>query len=176
MRRLLLLRHAKTEQINKDTPADRDRVLTERGRSDAPKVGQAMQHRGYLPDLILCSTSARTRQTLELAAAEFGSDIETQFADAIYDARASELLRLIQAQPDTKPRLLLVGHNPGFEDLAGALVDEAEDSKAKARIEKMEEKFPTSALAVIDFVVDRWRDVKPESGRLVDFIRPKDLD
>src|SRR5262249_16187949 len=163
------------EQINKDTPADRDRELTERGRSDAPKVGRAMQHKGYLPDLVLCSTSTRTRQTLELAAAEFGSDIETHFLHPIYHPRPTHLLRLIQAQPDAKQRLLLVGHNPGFEDLAGALVEEPGDSKAKSRIEKMEEKFPTAALAVIDFAVDHWRDVKPETGRLVDFIRPKDL-
>jgi phosphohistidine phosphatase len=176
MKRLLLLRHAKTEDINKDTPADRERVLTERGRRDAPRVGRAMDVKGYVPDLILCSPSTRTRQTLELAAAEFGGDVPTEFVEEIYDARASELMGLLRDLPANVARPLLVGHNPGFEDLARALVKKSGEPGARALVAALKEKFPTCALAVIDFDIENWDRLAPSTGELHDFIRPKDLD
>lgn len=176
MKRLLLLRHAKTEDIDKDTPADRERVLTERGRRDAPRVGRAMDVKGYVPDLILCSPSTRTRQTLGLAAAEFGSDAPTEFVEEIYDARAVELMELLRDLPDDIARPLLIGHNPGFEDLARALVRKPGDAETKTRIAELKEKFPTCALAVIDFDIESWENLSPSTGELHDFIRPKALD
>lgn len=176
MKRLLLLRHAKTEDINKDTPADRERVLTDRGRRDAPRVGRAMNVKGYIPDLILCSPSTRTRETLELAAAEFGGNAATDFVEEIYDARASELMNLVRDLPANVARPLLVGHNPGFEDLARALVKKPEDPAARAMVAELREKFPTCALAVIDFDIESWGSLSPSTGELHDFIRPKALD
>ena len=176
MKRLLLLRHAKTEDINKDTPADRERVLTGRGRRDAPRVGRAMDVRGYVPDLVLCSPSTRTRQTLELAAAEFGRDVQTEFVEEIYDARASELMRLVRGLAASVLRPLLVGHNPGFEDLARSLIRKQDEPEAKELVDALKDKFPTSALAVIDFDIEDWSKLAPGSGELHDFIRPKDLD
>jgi phosphohistidine phosphatase len=176
MKRLLLLRHAKTEDINKDTPADRERVLTERGRRDAPRIGRAMDVKGYLPHLILCSPSTRTRQTLELAAAEFGENVPTRFVEEIYNARASELIELIRDVPTDVSRLLLVGHNPGFEDVARTLVKKSVDPETRALAAMLKEKFPTCALAVVDFDIEDWSDIAPSTGELRDFTRPKDLD
>src|SRR5689334_2765357 len=86
MKRVFLFRHAKTEQVNKDTPADAARALTERGRKDSPRVGRAMREKGYQPDLILCSTSTRTRQTWEFANAELHSTAKVEFVEELYAA------------------------------------------------------------------------------------------
>jgi phosphohistidine phosphatase len=171
MKRLFLLRHAKTEQADKDTPADADRVLTERGRTDAPLVGREMRRKGYRPDLILCSPSARTRQTLELARAEFGGSAEIRTVDSIYAAGANDIVALLRKLPRAVERPMVVGHNPSFEEAAALLVGEA----GPAKFESLGEKFPTAALAVIDFDIDHWKAVEPGGGVLADFIKPKDL-
>jgi phosphohistidine phosphatase len=173
MKRLLLLRHAKTEQVNKDTPADAERQLTERGRNDAPMVGRALREKGYKPDLILCSPSMRTRQTLELTNAELQSSAKIEFVEAIYAAGAQKLLALFRGIPDSAASAMVVGHNPGFEDCAALLVDEK-----RSKLEKTGsggEKFPTSAVAVLDFDIQHWKELVAHSGSLIDFIRPKDL-
>ncbi len=173
MKRLLLLRHAKTEQANKDTPADAERQLTERGRNDAPKVGRAIREKGYKPDLILCSPSTRTRQTLELANAELQSSAKIEFVDTIYAAGAQKLMSLFRATSDSAASIMAVGHNPGFEDCAALLIDEKRSGRKKMGSEG--EKFPTSAVAVLDFDIQHWKNLAAHSGQLTDFIRPKDL-
>lgn len=170
MKRLFLLRHAKTEQADKDTPADADRVLTERGRGDAPLVGREMRRKAYQPDLVLCSPSVRTRQTLELAMAAFGGAPEIRIVDSIYAAGARDIVALVQSLPRAVQRPMIVGHNPSFEEAAVLLVGEGAEA-----FESFGEKFPTSALAVIDFDVDDWRAVGASEGILADFIKPKDL-
>jgi phosphohistidine phosphatase len=171
MKRLYLLRHAKTEQANKDTPADVSRVLTETGRRDAPKVGCAMRVKAYFPDLILCSPSARTRQTLQLANAELRSPAPIEYVDAIYAAGANRLLALFRGLQNNVQAALVVGHNPGFEDCVALLInpEEALDPTFAG------EKFPTSALLVLDFDIGAWKELAPHIGKVVDFIRPKDL-
>lgn len=170
MKRLYLLRHAKTEQANKDTPADASRALTETGRKDAPKVGRAMRAKGYLPDLILCSPSTRTRQTLDLANTELHSTAPVEFVNVIYAASVPRLLTFFRSLPDVSAPLI-VGHNPGFEDSAKLLI-----SSERALGEGgAGEKFPTSALLVLDFGIDAWKDLTPHTGVVVDFICPKDL-
>lgn len=170
MKRLYLLRHAKTEQANKDTPADAARALTETGRTDAPKAGRAMRAKGYLPDLILCSPSTRTRQTLELANAELRSDAPVEFLNVIYAAGAARLLALFQGLPDVQAPLV-VGHNPGLEDSAALLIASGQASGE----EFAGQKFPTSALLVLDFDIETWKGLAPHTGTVVDFICPKDL-
>jgi phosphohistidine phosphatase len=171
MKRLFLFRHAKTEQANKDTPADSERSLTERGRTDAPLVGRAMREKGYVPDLILCSPSVRTRQTLELAQREFNGSARIEFVNAIYAASARQLVQIICDISDRARKPLLVGHNPGFEECAALLMNKS----AAEDVDSSAEKFPTSALVVLDFSISHWKDVKPHTGELVDFIRPKNL-
>jgi len=175
MKRLLFLRHAKTEQINKDTSGDRDRVLTERGRIDAPRVGHIIDVKGYLPDLILCSPSVRTRQTLDLAQAEFGRSIQTTFVNELYDASTEDIFDLVRSLHSSIKKPLIVGHNPGFAECAAMLVRPPHDQDEQKRVSALKEKFPTSALAVLDFEIENWPELRPGSGRLTDFICPKDL-
>jgi phosphohistidine phosphatase len=173
MKRLLLLRHAKTEQANKDTPADAERALTARGREDAPLVGRAMREKGYVPDLILCSPSVRTRQTLELARGEFDGNSRVEFVNAIYAASARQLVQIIRDISDRARKPLLVGHNPGFEECAALLMNKSD--AAATGFDANTDKFPTSALVALDFDISHWTELKPHTGKLVDIIRPKDL-
>jgi phosphohistidine phosphatase len=169
VKRLLLLRHAKTEQANKDTPADSERTLTERGRAQAPAIGREMRKRDYVPDLILCSPSRRTRQTLELANAELGSSAKVQYDPAIYAAGARQLLALFRKLPAGICEPLIVGHNPGFEDCLSLLAKVAQIQASG------DDKFPTGALSVLQFEISAWSELSPHSGTIVDFIRPKEL-
>lgn len=175
MKRLFLLRHAKTEEINKDTPADRERALTEGGRRAASLVGRAMDAKGYLPDRILSSPSSRTRQTLELAQSEFDKPIDRDFVEELYDARVSDLLDVLRGLDDNVRKPLVIGHNPGFHQLAVALLSKDQEAGAKSQVAAMKQKFPTCALAVFDFDIGRWSELALGSGKLIDFIRPKDL-
>lgn len=175
MKRVFLFRHAKTEQVNKDTPADAARALTERGRKDAPRVGRAMRQKGYQSDRVLCSTSTRTRQTWELANAELHSSAKVEFLESLYAAGAREIVQLIRGLPDSVKKLLLVGHNPGFEECAALLARDSADPAAHVRFDSVE-KFPTAALVVLDFKIAHWKELAPHTGTLADFIRPKDLE
>jgi len=169
MKRLLLLRHAKTEQAKKDTPADAERKLTERGRAEASVVGREMHKRHYAPDLIICSPSRRTRQTLELANEGLGSAAKVQYDPTIYAAGARQLVTLFRKLPDEVHQPLVVGHNPGFEDCLSLL------AKAPPAGAGKEGKFPTGALAVLEFPISAWRELSSHSGTLADFLRPKKL-
>jgi phosphohistidine phosphatase len=176
MKRLFLFRHAKTEQANKDTPADAARALTERGRKDSPRVGRAVREKGYQPDRILCSTSTRTRQTWEFANAELQSSAKVEFLESLYAAGAREIVQLLRGLPDNVKKPLLVGHNPGFEECAALLAQDSADPAAHFRFDSIQEKFPTAAVAVFDFKIAHWKELAPHTGTLVDFIRPKDLE
>jgi phosphohistidine phosphatase len=159
-KRLLLLRHAKAEQAGKD---DHARELTGRGRKDAAHMG-AWLHKHYAPDLVLCSTSARTRETWALVSEELGAAPKTEFFKPLYLAPLKTFLTIIQSVDDDVQTVLTVGHNPGTEDTATLLARDAMDKDERQRFDAMKEKFP------------HWRDAKPGGGRLAAFIRPKDLD
>lgn len=164
MRRLLLLRHAKAERLS--GVRDQDRRLAERGRHDAPRVGAYMSRHGFVPDRVIVSTSARTRETWQLVAAAMDGAPDAEFDDRIYEASAQTLLDIVkETDPDTGT-LMLVGHNPGMQELASMLVATG-DIDVRQRLK---EAFPTSALAIIDFKLKRWSGVHPQSGRLEHFI------
>jgi phosphohistidine phosphatase len=175
MRRLFLLRHAKAEQANKDTPADSERPLTEWGRKDASLVGRAMLEKGYSPDLILCSPSKRTRETLEIARSELGAAAKIEFPDSLYAAGTREILQIVRKVPESVRQPLLIGHNPGLEECAALLAGKSGDPAAHERFGSSTEKFPTATLAVFDFEISHWKDIEPHGGALVDFVRPKEL-
>ena len=118
MRELILLRHAHAESALPGQD-DRDRALSARGRGEAAAAGVWLREHGYLPDRVLCSSARRARETLELAQDAIGSG-ETERVDAIYDATPGALIALADAHRDV-PRLMLVGHNPGFEHLAALM-------------------------------------------------------
>ena len=167
---LLLLRHAKAEPavLGMD---DIDRPLAPRGRSDAPRMGAFIVAQALVPDLTLCSTARRARDTLELAVPAFGAVIATRPEPTIYEATTARLLAVIRRTPPGVHRLMLVGHNPGFEDLTSDLVRTAE-KQAAAQLEK---KYPTSGLAVMTFQAAAWAKIVPRSGHLTVFTAPRYL-
>jgi phosphohistidine phosphatase len=174
VKRLFLLRHAKAEP-HVDGDGDKERALTERGRQDASHMALYMRRMKYLPDAVQCSTSLRTRETLEYWSVAIAENPKTQFIDALYLAEPETMLSLIRRAPEKSQALMVVAHNPGIEQVAIALLHEELKRKERDYVDQIEEKFPTAALAVIEFDADSWKDVKLASGRLVDFVRPKDL-
>ncbi len=161
MKTLMLLRHAKSDW---DDPSlkDFDRPLATRGERDAPRIGKALGKRGPLPDLIVSSPAARARATIEAVVRAATLNLEIRFDEAVYGASSPELMKLIRRLPDNSSCVLLVGHNPGFEDLVG-------------RLSGSRERMPTAALACIEFPVDRWEDVQDESGKLAWLLTPGQL-
>jgi phosphohistidine phosphatase len=174
VKRLLLLRHAKTVPANPGIE-DHERELLERGREDAPAIGTYMAAKKYLPDLILSSTATRTVQTVELMIEHLPRAQHVEYTDRLYLAGQKELLSAIRSVVAAVSCLLVVGHNPGIELLATVLSRQPVKRKERDRFDLLEEKFPTCALAVLDFAVARWRDVAPGRGELIDFVRPRDL-
>jgi len=173
---LTLLRHAKSSW---DQPAldDHERPLAKRGKKAAPEIGAALAAMGLRPDLVLCSGAARARATLDLVLKKLGGPVpEVVYDDAIYMATPNALLaRLRRVGPgaagETPRHVMLVGHNPGLEELALLLVG----SGAADDTARMTEKFPTAAVAVVGFNAESWAAIKPDSGRLEHFLTPKQL-
>jgi len=172
MKRLFLLRHAKAVPAESGIE-DFDRTLMLSGMQDAGAMARYLRKSDFRVELILCSAAARTAQTGELVVQELECEIE--YRDALYLAEPSKLLAAVRGAPANVSALMLVGHNPGLEALAALLAREPVRRKERARHEALEEKFPTCALAILDFDAGRWRDVAPGTGKLVDFVRPKDL-
>lgn len=170
MRRLILLRHTKS-----DWPpglSDRERPLNPRGRMAAPLMGQVLVSRGYRPDRVLVSTARRTTETWDLARAGHPELPAGTPEPLIYEAAPEVLAHVVAKTPDSVATLMLVGHNPGTETLAHWLVGEG-DAQARRR---MSTKYPTGGLAVIDCAIASWDDLAGGSGRLIDFVVPRDLD
>lgn len=151
---LILLRHAKA--VPGLGTADVDRTLNDRGRRDAAAAGEWLRENDLVPGMVLCSTAARTRETLAL----LDIDAEVSFESGIYDNDPDGLLNLVNRTPDDVERLLLVGHNPSVHQLVHDLTGSAPDS------------FPTCAFAVIDLPAP-WSDVRPGVGTLRTTHTPK---
>ena len=120
MKTIFLLRHAKSSWAD-DSLSDHDRPLNSRGRAAAPRVGAHMQGAGYLPDLVLCSTATRTRQTLDAILSELEVDPAIEFQEDLYLAGPGEMLDMVRSVPDTVESVLLVSHNPGTGMLTAGL-------------------------------------------------------
>jgi phosphohistidine phosphatase len=174
VKRLLLLRHAKTEPAGPEIE-DHERELLDRGRADAPAIGAYLTAKKYFPDLILSSTARRTVETVELVVEQLPRKQRIEYVDQLYLVGWRAMLAVIRAVHAPVSTLLVVGHNPGMEQLATALSRQPVKRKERDRFDLIEEKFPTCALAVLDFNVARWRDVAPGRGELTDFVRPRDL-
>jgi len=170
MRRLMLLRHAKSDRSAPGAP-DRERALEARGKETAPKIGAYMAKHGLVPDQALCSTARRTHDTWTLVASAFSNAPPVTFEERVYDATADTILDIVREIDDTARSLLVVGHNPGLHDLAGMLIASGD---VEAR-ERLREKFPTAGLAVIDFAYDNWRKLHKRAGRLDRFVTPRSL-
>lgn len=168
MRRLMLLRHAKTER-NAPSGRDQDRRLDERGHEDAIHIAAWLAKHNYLPDLALVSTAARARETWALLARKMPIT-QIQYVPELYGAGASGLLKIIHSVAVEDPRyLLIVAHNPGLQELALNLIA---DGKAAER-QALAVNLPTTGIAVIDFAIKNWNDVQFRQGKLTLFVSPK---
>ncbi|CAN7467253.1 histidine phosphatase family protein [Mesorhizobium amorphae] len=169
-RQLLVLRHAKSSW---DDPklADLDRPLGPRGLKTAPLMGRELARRGWLPDVALVSSALRTRDTWRLVSAELPKKVPADFALALYEATAADILAKVRQAKPKAGSLLVLGHNPGLEEFARQLAGVGSDAGA---LKKLEEKFPTAALARFDVDGD-WTDLTFGSGRLTHCLRPKEL-
>jgi phosphohistidine phosphatase len=172
MRRLMLLRHAKTEH---DAPSgrDRDRRLDERGQKDAAEIGGFLARHPPFPDLVMVSPAQRTKQTWELvwkAMKDRAAEPQVEFLPELYGGGVAQLHESVRAASATDPkRLMLVGHNPGMHELVLALTGHGDAAGRKA----LADNLPTSGLAVLDFAGHDWNDVAFRRGRLVLFVTPK---
>lgn len=163
--RLILIRHAKSAW---DDPAldDHARTLNDRGRDNAPQVGRWLAQNGYLPQEVLCSDAARTRQTLALILPELPQAPQVRYLAALYHASASAMLAVLHQAHS--PVVAMIGHNPGIGTFACGIVHNRPDH-ARYR------DYPTAATAVIDFDADRWSAIRPGTGHLTAFVIPHDL-
>jgi len=170
MRRLMLLRHAKTEH---DAPSgqDQDRRLDDRGRLDAAAVGGWIGRHPPLPDAVLVSTAVRTQQTWEIVREALKTHTpRVKSLAELYGADPAQLLQIIRMAEATDPkRLMVIGHNPGMHELALALAGSGEAAAKKA----LEDNLPTTGLAIFDFAIEDWNEVAFRRGKLVHFTSPK---
>lgn len=173
---LSLLRHAKSGWDDPELD-DMDRPLAARGRKAAPMVGAFMAANAIAPDVVLCSPSVRTRQTLELIGKNLATAPKVVFDEALYLASGEALLariRAIKGKGRAVPgHALVIGHNPGLQELALSLM--ARQSERAGDRRALSAKLPTCALVVLDFDTGRWRDVQPGGGKLRHFVTPKRL-
>lgn len=165
------MRHAKSAWDAVDL-ADHDRPLSDRGRAAAPLMGRWLREQGLRPDLVLSSTALRAADTLALLRPSLPAQVSVQMTDCLYMALPREMLAVIAKVKDAAvSTILLIGHNPGIGSLAHWLSAQG-DAKCLAR---MKDKFPTGAVAVIDFDISNWRNLDDEQGRLRAFKTPRGL-
>jgi phosphohistidine phosphatase len=172
MRRLMLLRHSKTEH---DAPSgrDQDRRLDKRGCSDAAEIGGWIGRHPPFADTVLVSHAIRAHQTWEIAwraMKELVPEPQVELMPDLYGADVSQLIETIHEASASDPKiLLLVGHNPGMHELALALAGSGDPAGRKA----LADNLPTSGLAIFDFEIDDWTGVAFRRGRLVQFVSPR---
>lgn len=162
MKTLLILRHAKSSW-KYDELADHDRPLKNRGRRDAPRIGRLLAENDLLPDLIISSTARRTRRTAELVSEHSGYDGEILLERDLYAAEPEAYQDALRRLGGEHACVMVVGHNPGLEDLLEELTGDWE-------------RLPTAALAQVELPIDEWTQFDEGiDGRLVGLWRPKEL-
>src|SRR5215510_2214158 len=161
MKTLYLLRHAKSSWDDSGLK-DLDRPLNERGLKAAPRIGKYMRKEKIRPDVVLSSPALRAKQTTKLVCDGAGLTGVVDFNERIYEASAQRLFEIVAGLEDRFGSAMMVGHNPGFEELLAALTAEAR-------------RMPTAALACIDLNVEKWSEVVTGCGKLRWLVRPKDL-
>ncbi len=169
VKRLYLLRHAKSSWDDLGLEDD-ERPLAPRGEKAARRIGRHLRDIGVQPEQVLCSPAVRARQTLDHVRPFLEPKVEIQFDPAIYGAGEDQLLARLRQVPSTVRSLMLIGHNPGLQDLALTLVDEADLGYAR-----LVERFPTAAIAALVLPIESWGDLAPGKARLDHFVLPREL-
>ena len=167
MRTVYLLRHAKSSW--KTGAPDHERPLAARGRRAATAIARHMREQGIEPELVLCSTALRTRETLGGIEPALGAP-RVLIERELYGASEDELLERLRGVPDAVGSVMLIGHNPGIQLLALDL------ARPGAGAGELEAKYPTAALATLAFPGARWAELEPGAAELAGFVRPRDLD
>lgn len=167
MRRLHLLRHAKSDWGDPSL-GDHDRPLTSRGRRAASSMAEWMETNGVRPAVVLCSTAVRARQTLDRVLPALGDPV-VSYEEGLYHVTGEDLLARLRELPDGAGEALLVGHNPGLQDLA---VDLAAPGPERDRIAA---KLPTGGFVALGADVPRWSDLAGGSAAVVVFVTPREL-
>lgn len=170
MKTIYLLRHAKSSWDDASL-SDFQRPLAPRGRKAAPRLGTYMAQHGLVPDRVLCSAARRAVETWQAVSEALGDQVEVQVREDLYHATPGSLLDAVRHLSPEVQSVLLIGHNPTFEDLALALAGSGEEEA----LEELDRKYPTGAMAILDFPVEDWNEVREGTGWLRAFVRPKDL-
>lgn len=169
MVRLYILRHAKAA-VAQPGQKDFDRGLDERGQTDAPRIADAMREKGYLPQHILCSPAVRTRMTLHGVMGAYDDPPTIDYHESFYSGAPEDYWAALQGL-EGGGDVMIVGHNPMCEIMA----HEAAPKGDEHALALMRSKFPTGALAVIEFEATQWADARPGLGRLIEFLVPRGL-
>ncbi|MFI1167337.1 SixA phosphatase family protein [Streptomyces sp. NPDC020801] len=167
LRRLVVLRHAKSAWPH-GVP-DHERPLAPRGRRDAPAAGRALAEADWLPDLALCSTALRARRTWDLVSAQWGTPPPVRYDSRLYAADAGTLLTVVREVPPEVGTLLLLGHNPGLQELVLELAGDGLDDT----LDRLRVKFPTSAVAVLAWHGAGWQALAPGTALLTELTVPR---
>ncbi len=170
MKRLLILRHAKSDL---DTPAetDFDRRLAPRGRRAAPQMGRYIDEQGLTPDLVLCSPALRARETWDLAATMLEPP-PVELVPALYHASPHDILDELHRHGGEAASVCIIGHHPGVDGAALML----SGSGDQAALDRIRAKYPTAALAVLEAGIDDWPALGPGMAELKRFVAPRDFD
>lgn len=174
MRTIYLLRHAKSDWADAGV-GDHDRKLNGRGRDAAPRMGAYLKAHRYRPDLVLCSTARRTVETLGLIKGDLGDAVVVEFEEGLYLAEPQQLMQRLRSLDEAVKAVMFIGHNPGIAQFAHQLCASPKDAAEEKTHRRMHDKFSTCAIAVVQSPAKTWRDVRPGTGKLKDFMRPKDL-
>jgi phosphohistidine phosphatase len=168
---LVLLRHAKSSWDDPFTE-DFDRPLAKRGRKAAARLAAWLKKKRIRPDLVFCSPALRTRETFALINEALGTPANVAYEKRLYLADPEDLLASIRKADNGAACILIVGHNPGLQELAVSLLPPAARKDRAALIEK----FPTAAVAHFAVPAASWSDLQPGEATLVEYVRPADLD
>ena len=166
MLRLYFLRHGKTKSAT--DLADIDRPLAERGHQDAAQMGRRLVDWGATPSLVLCSAARRARETLAGVVPNLNGNTRIEVEETLYTFDPNEIMRRLIQIPGSDTDVLLIGHNPALEVTTGLLA--ADGNPAAMR--QLSFKFPTCALAALEFTTDSWPALGPNTGRLAKLSTP----
>jgi phosphohistidine phosphatase len=169
VKRVYLLRHAKSSWDD-PTLNDHERPLAPRGEKAAKRMGRHLRDLGVQPDEVVCSPAVRARQTLERLRPFLDRNVKVDFEPAIYGAGPDQLLTRLRQVPDAVGSIMLIGHNPGLQELAVSLVDDHDANRAH-----LAEAFPTAALAALAVPVEAWASIRPGQAHVEHFVLAREL-
>lgn len=171
MKRLTILRHAKSSWGDPHLE-DFNRPLNDRGWKAARRMGRELKKRGRTFDLVIASPAARVRETIDGLTEELKLNVEIRFEPRMYAASEEMLLKIVREIGERAHAPLMVGHNPGLQQLLVGLTRDGSNNLRSC----VQRKFPTAALATIELSAHRWREVRPGAGEFAELILPKELD